>query len=96
MHDKTAEHVNTSVMLIRTTTQHYPITVSKLLVQSGAEVSRFDVLFKYTYTSLVTEGDKYGEEREVLRTFPEEFKSETEGRLEQWHIKAGEVLTRPG
>ncbi|KIW05699.1 uncharacterized protein PV09_03559 [Verruconis gallopava] len=83
-------------MIICTTSQHYPITVSKLLVQPGAEVSLFDALFKYTYKSPVIEGDKYGDEHEVLKTFPEEFKSETSGTVRQWFIKVGDVLTRPG
>jgi RNA polymerase II subunit A-like phosphatase len=84
-------------MFIRSTdTLHYPITVTKLLVEPESKVARFDTLFKYTYTSKVTEGNKYGDEEEVEKTFPAEFKSETDGNIISWHIRAGDVLTSRG
>lgn len=84
-------------MLIRSTdTLHYPIKVTRLIAEPGAEVARFDTLFKYTYTLNVTEGDKYGEEKVVERTFPADFKSETDGTVGKWQIKAGQVLSRAG
>lgn len=90
------EHVKT-VMLIRTTdTLHYPITVTKLLRDPGDSIRVYDVLFKYTYTSTVTEGDKYGDTAEIEKTFPAEFRSEAVGKLLSCHIKPGDVLSRPG
>ena len=83
-------------MLIRTSKQHYPITVTKLLVQPGEDIKRFQPIFKYSYTSKVTEGDKYGDTVEVEKTWPEDFKSEVDGKIEKWHIKVGDVITRPG
>ena len=83
-------------MLIRTSNQHYPITVTKLLVQPEADIARFQPIFKYTYTSKVTEGNKYGDEEIVDRTFPADFKSEVDGKVVSWSIKEGDVLTRPG
>ena len=83
-------------MLIRTSNQHYPITVTKLLVQPGEDIKRFQPIFKYNFTLTVQEGDKYGEVTDVEKTFPEDFRSEVDGRVEKWHIKVGDVLTRRG
>jgi len=83
-------------MLIRTSNQKYPITVTKLLVQPGEEIKRFQPIFRYTWTTQVREGDKYGDEKIVDKEFPEDFKSEVDGTVEKWHIKVGDVLTRPG
>ncbi|KAF2422435.1 hypothetical protein EJ08DRAFT_596862 [Tothia fuscella] len=84
-------------MLIRSNhSLHYPITVDKLLVKRDSEVDRFAPLFSYSYTSTVTEGNKYGEETEVVKKFPEDFLSEIQGTLVSWKIKAGDVLERPG
>jgi RNA polymerase II subunit A-like phosphatase len=83
-------------MLIRTTKdQHFPITVSKLLVQRNQDVKVDQPLFRYTYTSKVTEGDKYGDEQIIDKVFYEDFKSETAGNFEKWYLAVGDVLTRP-
>ena len=85
------------MMLIRSTPSlHYPITVSKLLLEPGDTVERFATLFKYTYTSKVTEGNKYGDEVEVEKTFPAEFKSEIDGTIVSWQIKVNQVLDSTG
>jgi RNA polymerase II subunit A-like phosphatase len=84
-------------MLIRSNPSlHYPITVDKLLVKLDSSVDRFAPLFSYTYTSTVTEGDKYGDEKLVEKTFPAEFQSEIDGTLAAWKIKPGDILTRSG
>lgn len=84
-------------MLIRTHDNlHYPVTVTKLLVQPGTEIKSLDPLFRYTYTSKVTEGDEFGEKKDVDRTFYEDFKSEVTGKLGNWDIKEGTVLEKPG
>jgi RNA polymerase II subunit A-like phosphatase len=84
-------------MLIRSTPSlHYPITVKKLLAAPDSSVDRFAPLFSYTYTSTVTEGNKYGEELQVEKTFPAEFQSEIDGALVSWKIKEGDVLQRSG
>jgi RNA polymerase II subunit A-like phosphatase len=75
---------------------HYPITVTRLLAEPDGTVDRFAPLFSYTYTSKVTEGNKYGDELQVEKTFPAEFQSETAGKLLSWSIKAGDVLQNPG
>ncbi|KAF2402429.1 hypothetical protein EJ06DRAFT_528541 [Trichodelitschia bisporula] len=80
-------------MLIRSTQAlHYPITVTELLVQPGDAVDRFAPLFTYTYKSTVTEGNKYGDERVVEKTWPAEFQSEIDGKVLSWKIKAGDVI----
>jgi hypothetical protein len=86
-----------SVMLIRATdTLHYPITVTKLLVQPDDAVEKYQTLFNYRWTGRVVEGNRYGDVEEVEKEFPAEFKSETSGTLVSWHIKEGDVLRRPG
>ena len=75
---------------------HYPITVSALLRREGDKVERKAPLFSYTYRSTVVEENKYGEEQKVEKTFPAEFQSETEGKLVEWKIRAGEVIEKAG
>lgn len=84
-------------MLIRSNPSlHYPITVNQLLAKPDGTVDRFAPLFSYTYTSTVTEGNKYGDEIEVDKTFPAEFQSEIEGTLVAWKIRSGDVLAHSG
>ena len=82
-------------MQIRTSNEHFPITVTKLLVQPGDDVKALQPIFRYSFTSKVTEGNKYGEETVVDKTFPADFESEVEGTVQKWQIKEGDVLTRP-
>lgn len=74
---------------------HYPISVTELLKASGDQVSRGDPLFSYFYKSTVTEGNKYGEEFEVEKTFPARFESETDGTITRWNIEAGTIIEKP-
>jgi RNA polymerase II subunit A-like phosphatase len=83
-------------MQIRTSNQHFPITVTKLLVQPDDTVKALQPIFRYTYTSKVTEGNKYGDEEIVDRTFPADFLSETDGTFTRWDLKEGDVLERSG
>jgi RNA polymerase II subunit A-like phosphatase len=85
-------------MLIRSNpTLHYPITVTKLLAKPDQSVVRFAPLFSYTYKTIVTEGNKYGDAPEdIEREFPAEFQSELEGTLRVWKIKPGDVLYESG
>jgi RNA polymerase II subunit A-like phosphatase len=72
----------------------YPIRVTALLLHVGDTVEKFAPLFSYTYKWTVTEGDKYGDERQVEKTIPANFESETDGVLVEWKIKPGDVLER--
>lgn len=75
---------------------HYPITVTELLKQPNDDVERFAPLFSYFYTSTVTEGNRYGEEFQVEKSFPTRFESETDGKLQEWKIHAGTVIAKSG
>ena len=75
---------------------HYPITVTELLKQPNNNVERFAPLFLYSYKTTVTEGDKFGDEQEVVKTFPTKFESNVDGILKQWKIKVGTVIQQPG
>ncbi|KAI9707135.1 MAG: Carboxy-terminal domain (CTD) phosphatase [Candelina mexicana] len=72
---------------------HYPITVTELLRQPNDTVERFAPLFSYFYKTTVTEDDKYGDSREVEKTYPTRYESPVVGVLKQWKIKAGAVIT---
>ena len=92
------EHVNTAQEMLLTSPKnlHYPITVTQLLQKPGDSVERFAPLFSYFYKSLVTEGNKDGEKKDVEWTFPQRFESETEGQLVTWKIQEGEVIAAAG
>ena len=77
------------------TSLHYPITVTELLKQPNDNVERFAPLFSYFYKTTVTEGDDLGNESQVERNFPTRFESTVEGKLMQWKIKKGAVVTSP-
>ncbi|RDI77527.1 hypothetical protein Vi05172_g12490 [Venturia inaequalis] len=85
-------------MLIRSNPSlHYPITITKLLAKPDQSVDRFAPLFSYTYKTIVTEGNKYGDEPiRFQKDFPAEFQSELEGTLRVWKIKPGDVLYESG
>ncbi|KAF2115468.1 RNA polymerase II subunit A C-terminal domain phosphatase [Lophiotrema nucula] len=75
---------------------HYPITVNKFVKQKDEEVQRSSPLFKYHYTSVVEEGDKYGDVKTVQRTFIATFHSSIDGTITKWFIKDGAEIQRPG
>ncbi|KAF2739362.1 hypothetical protein EJ04DRAFT_308993 [Polyplosphaeria fusca] len=75
---------------------HYPITVVELAKKPQDDVQRSSPLFNYTYQTLVTEGNKYGEEKKVSRSLPARFDSSADGVVTQWFIKPGTVIQRPG
>jgi hypothetical protein len=73
---------------------HYPITITKLLKQPNDEVERFAPLFSYSYKTTVTEGNEFGEEKQVEKSFPSQFESPTEGTLIKWLIQPGTPILR--
>lgn len=72
---------------------HYPITITELLRRPGETVERLAPLFSYVYKTTVTEGDPFGEQREVEKTFPTRYESPVEGILKAWKIEPGAVIT---
>jgi len=84
-------------MLIRTPKSlHYPITVTELLKQKNDTVEKFQPLFSYVYKTTVTEGNEFGEEFQVVKTFPTRFESETDGTIVHWKISQGTIINGPG
>ncbi|KAI4235532.1 MAG: hypothetical protein LQ349_003098 [Xanthoria aureola] len=75
---------------------HYPITVTELLKQPNDNVERFAPLFSYSYTTTVTEGNKFGDEFQVEKAFPTKFESSVDGVLKTWSIHPGAVISEPG
>ncbi|KAL8702293.1 MAG: hypothetical protein Q9224_000055 [Gallowayella concinna] len=75
---------------------HYPITVTELLKQPNDNVERFAPLFSYSYTTTVTEGNKFGDEFQVEKAFPTKFESSVDGVLRSWSIDVGAVISHPG
>lgn len=74
----------------------YPITVVDLLKKRDDPVQRSEKLFKYYYETPVTEGDKWGGEKTLLKKFIQLFDASTEGIVTRWFIKPGTVVERPG
>ncbi|KAL9587664.1 MAG: hypothetical protein Q9212_000118 [Teloschistes hypoglaucus] len=74
----------------------YPITVTELLKQPNDHVERFAPLFSYTYKSVVTEGNKYGDENQVEKSFPTKFESRFDGVVKSWSVTPGTLITQPG
>jgi RNA polymerase II subunit A-like phosphatase len=84
-------------MLIRSPANlHYPITVVELSKNPEDDIERSAPLFTYYYETTVTEGDKYGDEKEVKKKFPATFGSSKDGTLKEWFIQNGSVVHRPG
>ncbi|KAL8735642.1 MAG: hypothetical protein Q9166_000811 [cf. Caloplaca sp. 2 TL-2023] len=75
---------------------HYPITVTELLKRPNDNVERFAPLFSYSYTTTVTEGNKFGDEFQVEKAFPTKFESSVDGVLKSWSIGVGAVISQPG
>jgi len=74
----------------------YPITVIELLKKRDDEVPRSEKLFNYSYDTRVTEGDKWGGEKTVMKKFRQTFDASTEGKITRWFIKPGTVIDRSG
>ncbi|KAL8998466.1 MAG: hypothetical protein Q9169_002503 [Polycauliona sp. 2 TL-2023] len=75
---------------------HYPITVTELLKRPNDNVERFAPLFSYSYTTTVTEGNKFGDEFQVEKAFPTKFESSIDGVLKAWSIDPGTIISQPG
>ncbi|KAF2807806.1 uncharacterized protein BDZ99DRAFT_391461 [Mytilinidion resinicola] len=75
---------------------HYPITVVELAKKPEDDIQRGAPLFSYYYETTVTEGDKYGDEKEVKKKFPAGFESSKAGTLTRWFIQNGTVIQRAG
>ncbi|KAL8771768.1 MAG: hypothetical protein Q9209_002959 [Squamulea sp. 1 TL-2023] len=75
---------------------HYPITVTELLKRPNDNVERFAPLFSYSYTTTVTEGNKFGDEFQVEKSFPTKFESSVDGVLKSWSIDPGTIISQPG
>ncbi|KAF2687694.1 hypothetical protein K458DRAFT_331937 [Lentithecium fluviatile CBS 122367] len=75
---------------------HYPITVGELAKRRDDEVKRSDPLFTYFYETVVEEGDKWGETKEVKKRFPVKFEASIDGAIKEWFVKQGSVVQRPG
>ena len=74
----------------------YPITVLELLKRRNDEVPRSEKLFNYSYESRVTEGDKWGGEKTVMKKFRQTFDASTQGKITRWHVKPGDVIAKAG
>ncbi|KAG9190047.1 RNA polymerase II subunit A C-terminal domain phosphatase [Alternaria panax] len=75
---------------------NYPVTVIDLLKKRDEDVQRSGKLFNYSYDSRVTEGDKWGGEKTVMKKFRQTFAASTEGKITRWFIKPGTVIERHG
>lgn len=73
----------------------YPITISKFMKNKGDEVQKGEALLQYTYKFERTIGDPaLNEERTVEETGYADWGCPTEGTINKWLVKAGDVLTK--
>lgn len=73
----------------------YPITISEFLKNHGDDVIKQEPILRYTFKYKRTIGDpNMNEEREIEETGVADWDSPTEGKLKQWRVKMGEVITR--
>ncbi|KAK8115563.1 FCP1-like phosphatase [Apiospora sp. TS-2023a] len=73
----------------------YPITISKFMKNKGDEVQRGEALLQYTYKYERTIGDPaLNEERTVEETGYADWDCPTEGTINKWLVKVGDVLTK--
>ncbi|KAI9827623.1 MAG: hypothetical protein M1819_006912 [Sarea resinae] len=72
---------------------HYPITVTELLKQPNDNVERFAPLFSYYYKTTVTEGNRFGDEYQIEKTYPSKFLSDHLGVLREWKVSKGTVIS---
>lgn len=77
----------------------YPVTVTKLLRKPGDEIEINAPLFVYEYksTQLEYNEDNREDEREyipVTRTWPANFESELEGKIETLDVRVGQVIAK--
>ncbi|KAG5922801.1 hypothetical protein E4U42_005261 [Claviceps africana] len=68
---------------------HYPITVSKLLKSPGDAIKKQEIIFEYKFTWR----RKVSDEEWVDETTYTEFDSPAEGKLKEWRIKEGSVIS---
>jgi RNA polymerase II subunit A-like phosphatase len=74
----------------------YPFTVVALSKSKNDSVKRSEQLFTWTYEDVVTEANKYGEEKKVLYKRHGHFDAITEGKVTRWYIKPETVVERAG
>ncbi|KAG6016324.1 hypothetical protein E4U54_001710 [Claviceps lovelessii] len=68
---------------------HYPITVSKLLKSPGDSIKKQETIFEYKFTWR----RKVSDEEWIDETTYTEFDSPAEGKLKEWRIKEGSVIS---
>ncbi|KAI0018901.1 hypothetical protein F4780DRAFT_749190 [Xylariomycetidae sp. FL0641] len=74
---------------------HYPITISKFYKKAGDDVVKKEAILQYTFKFERTVGDPtIGEEHTIQETGIADWDSPTEGKIKQWRLKEGQVITR--
>jgi RNA polymerase II subunit A C-terminal domain phosphatase len=74
---------------------HYPITITKILKPAGSSIRKNEEIFLYNYETTVREGSRYGEDKDVTKSFSAKFESSLEGELEFWKVEEGDVIDKP-
>ena len=75
---------------------HYPITVRRITKRPGEDVKIKDPLFRYSYVTKVTHGDRYtDEETEVDKIIAADFESPVEGKIEKWLVWTDDIIRHP-
>ncbi|KAI9702165.1 MAG: Carboxy-terminal domain (CTD) phosphatase [Bogoriella megaspora] len=71
---------------------HYPIKITKLLVDQNGQVERNQKLFAYEYPLNVTKLDDFGDEHAAVDIRETDFESEIPGKVVNWLVSVGESI----
>lgn len=74
---------------------HYPLIVTQVFKKDGDYVDLNEPLFEYSYEAYRREGDRYGNEKDILRKFSTRFESPFEGKMRNWRPRQKDVINEP-
>ena len=87
-------------LLIKIPAEHLPATICNFLVKPGDKITKSQSLLSYEYKKIIQERPVSSTEEtdsgfvDVITPQIEELKSPTEGELEQFHVKPGEMIDK--
>lgn len=72
----------------------YPITINKLLKNTGEAIKKQEPILQYKFTWMQKVGDPFGEEWEEEQTTIADWDSPTDGSIMAWKIQEGTVIEK--
>ena len=84
------------MLILSPSNLHYPVTVTKLLVQPEDNVERNDKIFAYEYAWQMLQQDDNGDDFKVVKILESDFECEVKGKITAWKTAAGDEIKGPG